>query len=174
MKHLTHLKSCLTALALVSALPAVAAPNPTLETYSRVLKDTTTDVAVALNAASVFCTARGYSSVQLKVSLPDLDWLAHFDHRVVGETLPCITGGACSEMLQPGKLIDPLQPFAMASVRVRLFERMIINETEKTCTRQLTERVDTHLRGTPFVHFQSGPDTAVDFQRCLAERSYFP
>src|SRR6187551_3279835 len=63
-------------------LPATvqgATSPPTV--VERVLKDETSWVAIELNSQTVFCTAVGYSSAMLKVSIPDLDWIAHFDHR---------------------------------------------------------------------------------------------
>jgi hypothetical protein len=44
----------------------------------RVLKDETTMVALELNSENVFCTELGYGSVQLKINVPELDFLAHF------------------------------------------------------------------------------------------------
>src|SRR5690349_14105848 len=85
---------------------------------SRVLKDTTTTVALELTDQTVFCTNRGYSQIELKVSVPDLEWLAHFDHKVVGERVPCITGGECSPDLQPTTILDPNETVALAPVRV--------------------------------------------------------
>jgi hypothetical protein len=135
---------------------------------SRVLKDSTTIVALELTNQSVFCTDLGYGNVQLKVNVPDLDWLAHFDHRVVGEGLPCITGGECSDALNPGSIIDPNERLAIVPVRVILTERLWIDEEKKTCHRFLEEEIKSHIRGRNFYHHRTDDDAApADFEKCV-------
>lgn len=145
-------------------LPMMAAAEPyTVET---VLKDTTTIVAVDINPKTVFCTDRGYSNIQLKVSLPDLDWLAHFDHRVVGERLPCITGGACSDALQPGNIIDLNEPIVLAPVRVVLTQTLTVDDASNACTQTLSEEITSLIRGRTFKHFRAGEPTPIDMAKC--------
>lgn len=146
-------------------LPMMASASP--YTVQSVLKDTTTIVALDLNPKTVFCTARGYGTVQLKVSVPDLDWLAHFDHRVVGEGLPCITGGACSEALQPGNIIDLNEPVVLAPIRVVLKQTLSIDEDAKTCTQTLTENITSLIRGKPFTHVRGSEPVPMDLEKCL-------
>jgi hypothetical protein len=144
----------------------LAAAEPV--TTTRVLKDTTTMVAVDLNEQTVFCTDRGYGNVQLKVSVPDLDVLAHFDHRVVGEGLPCITGGACDETRQPRDIIDPAHPFEVIPVRVVLKENVTVDYEAHTCARVLTEEVSSLIRRHKFVHERGGDVEQVPFDKCQA------
>lgn len=152
-------------LALAFAATARAEPR----TEARVLKDTTTQVSIPLNAETVFCTERGYGIVQLKVSVPDLAWLAHFDHRVVGEGLPCITGGACSDTQNPGEIIDAAHPLETIPVRVVLSEQLTIDDEAKTCTRFLTEAVTSLIRRHKFEHYRySDEAVAVPYEQCLA------
>jgi hypothetical protein len=142
---------------------AVASPVES----KRVLKDTTTYVPLELTAQTVFCTDRGYGNVQLKVSVPDLDWLAHFDHRVVGETLPCMTGGACTAALTPGSIIKPGERVTVVPVRVVLIEHTLIDRTARSCKQLLEEQIVSNVRGRKFTHSKSDPDYKVaDFEKC--------
>ena len=141
---------------------AVASSN----SIERTLKDTTTLVAVDLNPKTVFCTSRGYGTQQIKVSVADLNWLAHFDHRVVGETLPCMTGGACTAELQPGVLIDPKEPVVLIPVRVVLTETLSIDEDRKTCSHRLNESVSSLIRGKPFTHWKTGDVEPLPYAKC--------
>lgn len=153
------------ALALAFASSAEAEPV----SVTRVLKDTTTIVSIPLNAETVFCTDRGYGNVQLKVSVPDLDWLAHFDHRVVGEGLPCITGGACTDANGPGQILDADHPIESIPVRVVLKETLTIDEAAKSCTRYLTEEVSSLIRRHKFEHYRFADQaTPVALEQCLA------
>ncbi len=96
----------------------------------------------------------------------ELDWLAHFDHRVVGEGLPCITGGACSDVLNPGNLIDPKEKISVAPIRVILSERLLMDQEKKTCQRILEETVKGLVRGKIFQHFRYDSLKDVDFEKC--------
>lgn len=132
----------------------------------RVLKDTTTAVALELNPKTVFCTDRGYGNVQLKVSVPDLDWLAHFNHRVAGEGLPCITGGRCAPGNEPGDILDPSERVALASMRVILTERIQIDTEEKTCAHRLEEQIEGRIRGREFQHARGNDWAPWDIEKC--------
>ena len=136
-------------------------------TVDRVLKDTTTMISLNLNAETVFCTSRGYGSVQLKVSVPDLTWLAHYDHRVVGERIPCMTGGECSEILQPTGILDANEQFAVVPIRVVLTQHLTIDDQKKTCTQGLSERISSYVRGRSFQHSRGGDVTTLDYESCL-------
>jgi len=143
------------------------------ETYQQevTLKDSTTLVAIELNDKSVFCTTLGYGTNQLKVSVPDLDWIAHFDHRVVGEGLPCITAGECRGNLQPGKFIDANDPVVLAPVRVVLKQTLNIDDAQHVCTQTLSEDVTSLIRGQVFKHFRAGKPTPLDYAKCLKIQS---
>ena len=132
------------------------------------LKDTITNVAMDLNEKTVFCTERGYGTIQLKISVPDLDWLAHFDHRVVGERLPCITGGECTSQLEPGKIIIPGEPFAVVPMRVVLKQHLTLDHSSQTCTQYLVEKIESNIRGHGFTHVRaSDAPTAMDYAKCV-------
>ena len=146
---------------------ALHAQGAELREVKRVLKDTVTDVAIVLNKDTVFCTERGYGTVQLKISVPDLDWLAHFDHRVVGETLPCITGGQCSDRLNPGTIVGSDDPIEVAPVRVTLSEHLTINDQAKSCKSLLDERIQASIRGRVFTHYKVGDLKEVDYEKCV-------
>jgi hypothetical protein len=146
-------------------LSALGAP----EESSRVLKDSTTWVALELNDKTVFCTDKGYGNVQLKVSVPDLDWLAHFDHRVVGERVPCITGGACSEFLQPDKLLDGGNSIVVVPMRVVLTEHLKIDRDAQSCERQIQEAVHSQIKGQMFSHYRSGAWQSANLDICENE-----
>jgi len=134
---------------------------------TRVLKDTTTMVAIDLNETTAFCTDRGYGNIQLKVSVPDLDILAHFDHRVVGEGQPCITAGRCSPSNGPGAIIDPKEPMAVVPMRVVLEDLVTIDEATATCSHQLRETVTSLIRGKKFSHLRSGLLEPMSYEKCL-------
>lgn len=136
--------------------------------FSRILRDVTTPVVVALNSETVFCTARGYSEVVLKISVPDLDWLAYFDHRVEGENLPCMTAGVCTEELTPESLINPAEPLARMDVRVVLTEHIVLDHEGQTCVRSLDEVVTGTLRGQEFTHYRAGEVAPSDYATCVA------
>lgn len=152
----------------LSIASVASAAGPNSYTVERVLKDSTTMSLIELNEQTVFCTARGYGNVQLKVSVPELDELAHFDHRVVGERLPCITGGACSDALQPGLLIRPNERFALAPIRVILKETLQIDPDAKTCQRMLQEEVRSVIREHRFDHFKYSEMKDADYEKCVA------
>jgi hypothetical protein len=155
------MKSLIAAVAALACTQAFADPD----TRITVLKDTTTIIALELTNQTVFCTDRGYGNLQLKVSVPDLDWLAHFDHRVVGESAPCITGGSCFEV-QPHDIIDPNQRLTIAPMRVVLTEEITVNRQAQTCERQLTENVTSTIRGKAFTHYRGGNIEPWDFEKC--------
>lgn len=137
--------------------------------FSRVLKDTTTAVALELNASTVFCTGSGYAGVMLKISIPDLDWLAHFDHRVEGTTLPCATGGACTADFDATTLLQGGAGIEVVPVRVILSETLSVDLNARTCERLLSEHVTTTIRGHTFVHHAAdATPTQVPFSQCLA------
>jgi hypothetical protein len=123
-------------------------------------------VALSLTEKTVFCTDRGYGNIQLKVSVPDLDWLAHFDHRVASEGLPCITGGRCTSNLGPGDILDPNDRIAVVIVRVGLWETLRIDREKRTCERSLEERVKANIRGHEFNHARGANLGVVDFEQC--------
>lgn len=154
----------LATIALTFSIPAAAEPVD----VTRVLKDTTTLISLPLNEQTVFCTDRGYGNVQLKVSVPDLDWLAHFDHRVFGEGVPCITGGACTDGRGPSLILDAAQPLETVPIRVVLSEHLTVDADAQTCTRILNEKVTSLIRRHKFDHYRSGEPETVPYAQCAA------
>ncbi|MBI3542981.1 MAG: hypothetical protein HY075_06890 [Deltaproteobacteria bacterium] len=156
------MKNLLLAIAALTSLTAQAAPQE----IKRVLKDTVTPVVLDLNPKTVFCTDRGYGNIQLKVSVPDLDWLAHFNHRVEGEGQPCITGGRCSETLNPGKILDPNDRFVVVPVRVVLTEVIQLDRDARTCQHALLEKVESQIRGVRFNHSRGNDFVPLEIEKC--------
>lgn len=143
-------------------------PGGATPTRSRLLKDTTTSIAVALSDATVFCSELGYGLSFLKVSVPDLDWLAHLNHRVEATGLPCAAAGACSDTLNPETILQGAPGLAPASVRVRLFEYLYVDAATGTCSRVLFERVDAVVRGVPLRHFATSAPEPLMQPMCAA------
>jgi hypothetical protein len=139
-----------------------------LEVHSRVVRESTTPVVLTLDSKTVFCTDRGYGMTVLKVSVPDLDWLAHFDHRVEGEGLPCMTAGACTPSFGPNAVTEGAEARVTSSVHVTLTEVVTLDRTKKTCERRLDEEVDADIRGHAFTHSRSGNVEPSDFETCAA------
>lgn len=145
-----------------------AAPAPGEPTYhTRVLRDATTSTVLKLATDTVRCSAQGYGQFELKISVPDLDWLAYFDHRVEDEGQPCMTGGACTADFRPADIIDAEEPFVTAPIRVVLTELLEVRPNDRTCTRSLEETVTTTVRGHAFAHFRASEPTPVDYATCL-------
>ncbi len=143
------------------------AQGPQMRNIQRTLKDTTTMVALDLNEKTVFCTERGYGINTLKVSVPDLVHLAHFDHKVAGEAQPCIQAGACTENNIPSNIIIPDEPYTIIPIRVRLIQNIQLNVDEKTCAIYLSEKITTFIRNRSFIHFMQGAPGPMDYEKCL-------
>lgn len=134
----------------------------------RALRDQTTDIALALNEQTVFCSAQGYSASFLKVSVPDLDWLAHFDHRVDSAGLPCAAAGECSDTVTPQSLLGANASLSVVPVRVVLTERLILDAGARTCLRQLVETVTIQLKDRVLRHSAEDDLTAFPYEKCAA------
>ena len=152
---------------LLTTHAALAEPK----TVTRTLKDTTTWIALELNPKTVFCTVKGYGFEQLKISVPDLDWLAHFNHRVEGESLPCVALGRCTHFgngldLKPQDIFDPQRPIAIAGIRVILRENLTIDRDAKTCSRVLEEEIGGLIRDHEISHHKHGEAETVLFEKC--------
>lgn len=150
-------------LGLTTVSSAFAAPIE----MSRVLRDQTTTVALDLNEKSVFCTDRGYGNVQLKISVPDLVWLASLDHRVAGEKIPCITGGRCTNALDPKDILSS-ERIAVTRLRVILTEHIRLDAAARTCVSTLEESVAGIIRGHKFNHLVYDNERRVDYEICAA------
>lgn len=134
------------------------------KSVERILKDSTSLIALDLNPKTVFCTPRGYGMNTVKISVPDLEWLAHLDHRVEGETFPCISGGLCADLsdddvLRNGRGID------MVPMRVVLKE-IITASPDLSCTRELVEEIHSTVRGKEFTHHAAGAPQWLSWEVC--------
>ena len=118
----------------------------------RILKDETTNITVELNDKMVRCSILGYGREELKVSVPDLQYLAIFNHANFGEALPCMSAGACTDGNLPIDMIDTSKPTENTDVRVQLVEILTLDAQTSTCTRILEERVSAQIRGRAFNH----------------------
>lgn len=144
--------------------PPVLAPGE----FRRVLRDTTTPIALELTDETVFCSAFGYGASFLKVSVPDLDWLAHFDHRVIENGLPCAASGACDETNNPEALLAGNPRLSVVPVQVVLTEILTLDPAAGTCMRQLVEDVTIQLADRKLKHHAEGEVSAYPFEKCAA------
>ena len=136
--------------------------------HERILKDTTTWIALSLNAETVFCSAIGYSASFLKVSVPDLDWLAHFDHRADTLGLPCAAAGQCTDLLDPETILQSRPGVEPVALRVILTEVLSVDLEGQRCQRWLREEVQAVVRGVPLRHRVQGEPEDVPFETCRA------
>jgi hypothetical protein len=153
------------AVLLMTPILSAATASAAITQTTRVLKDTTTDIALKLTPETVFCSDIGYGNVLLKVSVPDLDWLAHFDHRAESEGVPCMASARCTDSFSPARLIDPSNPVGMAKVRVTLTEMLTINSDLRICRRELREFIKGDVKGVAFTH-ERADEVPVDFDVC--------
>ena len=121
----------------------------------RILKDETNNVTVTLTKDTVRCSNIGYSNLELKVSVPDLDYLAIFNHANVGEALPCMSAGKCVPGNNPIDIIIPGKDTEQTDIRVQLVEILDIDLPTQKCNRTLEERVSAQIRGKAFRHVHS-------------------
>lgn len=151
-------------------LPTALPVEPILSSgeHERTLKDTTTWIALSLNEGTVFCSAIGYGSSFLKVSVPDLDWLAHFDHRADTLGLPCAAAGECSDVLNPETILQSRPGVESVALRVILTEVLSVDVEGQRCQRWLREEVQAVVRGVPLRHRVQGEPQEVPFETCRA------
>ena len=134
---------------------------------NRVLRDQTTTIAVELSEQSVRCNSEGYRQLELKVSVPDLDWLAEFDHRVFGEGVPCMTAGRCTEENRPETVLAG-EKIATTRLRSILSETILLDSAAETCENTLSEKVTATIKGKKFDHIRSGQPRKVAYAVCTA------
>lgn len=147
--------------------PARPAPEVPNEVQS-VLSDVTTWIDLELNESTVFCSALGYGLSFLKVSIPQLDQLAHFDHRVEESGLPCAAVGECSSEVGPHTILAGGAGVERVAVRVVLTEVLRLDPAARTCTRQLVEEVFATVRGVPLRHREQDKPAPMRFDVCMA------
>lgn len=136
-------------------------------TQTRLVRDETTNIALQLDDTSVFCTSLGYGGDYfLKVSIPQLDTLAHFDHRVEGTNLPCAAVGACTPQMNTDNILQGNPGIEPVDLRVVLTERFTLDGDAKTCTRQLIEDVSAEVRGVALKHHVEGEVLGAPLSDC--------
>ncbi len=146
---------------------ANAALAQNFEIRERILKDETNPTTVELNRQTVRCSDLGYSNFQLKVSVPDLKFLAALDHANAGEAQPCVTAGRCQPGNQPEDLLTDPNPFVLTTVQVVLREVLAIDHSAKTCRRTLRENVTTQIRGKTFTHMKTADLGQYPYDICI-------
>lgn len=155
----------------VTVLPAVRKVEQARKleprSFQRTLEDVTSPAELTLDDTTVFCSALGYGLSFLKVSVPALDELAHFDHRVSALGLPCAAAGACTDTFGPEAILQGSPGVERVSIRVVLTEVFRFDGPSNTCTRQLQETVTTTVRGVPLRHQAEGEAVLVPLDRCL-------
>ena len=114
-----------------------------------VIRDQTTTVSAALNAATVKCSAADYSGPMLKVLVPALADLTVLNHRNTREGAPCVAAGRCGQInpqdvLKSGEGVD--------QIRVRVVLKKETAVEGDVCHVALVETVSTVIRGVPFFH----------------------
>jgi hypothetical protein len=136
-------------------------------TKTSTVKDVTTPISLELNDTSVFCTSLGYGGENfLKVSIPQLDALAHFDHRVEGTNLPCAAVGLCSAQMNADNILQSNPGLEPVDLRVLLTEKLFLDGDAETCQRQLIEDVSTTVRGVPLKHHVEGELETLTLADC--------
>lgn len=132
-----------------------------------VLKDETNTINLLLNENTVFCSVIGYGASFLKVSIPQLDVLAFFDHRVEEAGLPCAAVGACNLDLGPDQILQGSPGTEQVQVRIVLTELLTLDHAKKTCTRQLLEDVSAVVRGVQLKHHEEDRPSPMAYEMCL-------
>jgi hypothetical protein len=130
---------------------------------------------IELNTKTLRCSNVGYSAPELKVSVPDLEWAALFDHSNFGEVLPCMSAGFCALFPPVGntassvisRMLDLNKPFEKIEISIILSEEYTLNHKRKTCFRGLNEDLETNIRGTIFTHHRSMPFGDYPYELCV-------
>lgn len=168
MKTTSLLISCL-------LLVAQTATASTLR-VEKVLVEQNFQISVPLTTETVRCSAIGYGSSELKVSVPDLKWISPFNHANDGELEPCMTAGRCARTLVGFGSSDPTQtpdfviqtagPQAKTTLHRKLIEVYVLNTAERKCRRTLLERVEMSIAGKSFTHSRSADMGEFAFDLC--------
>lgn len=153
----------------IETRPARPMPEPPLVTgdLQRVVHDTTTRVSLRLDDETVFCSAIGYGVSFLKVSMPDLDRLARFDHRADPAGLPCAAAGACTDDFGPQSILQGRPGHEAVDVRVTLREFLRVDVERQRCRRWFQEDVEAVVRGVTLRHRVESDVEPVPFEQCV-------
>lgn len=132
----------------------------------KILRDEQVPSTLQLDEQSVRCSALGYGTSQLKISVPDLKWVAIFDHINVGESEPCMSAGLCTPERNPESLIGGGVKSTSVTLHHVLKEVYTLDLAAKTCQRTLKENLDTLVEGIPFFHERSADLGSFPFEFC--------
>lgn len=139
----------------------------TIEKKERIIHDKIQKASVTFDLLNVRCSALGYGLTELKITVPELEWLAFFDHSNIGEQAPCMTAGACVEGNRPTDLIGNVGGTEDIDVRFILKEVFILDFGRSVCTRRIEERLESVVRGVNFDHFRSKNFGELPMEECL-------
>jgi hypothetical protein len=145
-------------------------------TVSKVVSKGEHKVVIRLDETTVRCSSLGYGRTELKISVPQLEWIAIFDHSNIGESVPCMTAGQCEQIfsngdvlpgLRPSDIIRSSEPRGETSIEVTLTEHLMIDTEKKTCTRSLEEDLKADLRRQNFTHSRIKFIREYPFEICM-------
>lgn len=155
-----------------SAAPVASEPDVQTVTLERARA--MHNLTLHLNPKTVRCLVGGYSSSSLKISVIELQGLTRFKQTTRGETAPCINAGSCDfgqspdgRPLSPALILDANRPTETVPVTVVLNEIITVDHTNRTCSRELRESVDAHVRGLDFHHDDGDYGVDADYDKCL-------
>lgn len=143
------------------------------EHFSRVSLKDSFETTVDVDQDSVRCSQVGYGVSELKINVPGLKWNAVFDHSNAENLGPCMTAGVCRDDvldldgLTPDDLIQDSPGRENIVVERLLEEQFRLDHQQKTCSRTLTEVLDTVIRGQEFTHTVSKQIGDLPFSTCL-------
>lgn len=138
---------------------------------SVIISDRTTNVTLELDASTVKCLVGDYGASSLKISVPELNRIANFNHTTEGESLPCINAGPCkTEFVKNGLEVNDILgkggPTESAKVRVVSEEYYYMETANNYCYRGIVETVTTEVRGLPFKHVKEAPLATMPLSTC--------
>ncbi len=151
---------------------AAEAQQPRFEHFTRVSLQDKFPAHLNLNTETVRCSHIGYGTAELKISVPALKWSAVFDHANVGEAEPCMTAGFCKmPWLDDGHTVEDFLALVSGPQQVEiqrvLTEGFALNLDQRSCTRTLSETLNTTVAGVEFKHFVSKRIGDLPFEICL-------
>jgi hypothetical protein len=142
--------------------------------FSRVSLVDQTTTKIHLNRETVRCSALGYGLEELKISVPILKRFAAFDHANEGEALPCMTAGLCDGGFgwpeggwTVSGFLEQVEPIEEATIQRELKEHFHVNFVHNTCVRNLTETLQTVIKGVTFNHVVTKSIGQLPFEVCM-------
>ncbi len=141
----------------------------------KIIKDEVHETTITLDKSTVRCSALGYGSSELKISVPSLEWYAIFDHSNRDDRGPCVTAGMdfCTvtddfiNTKVPDLLVNPEKP--TEKINVRVFLKEVFEDAGENCLRKIEEHVETEVRGIPFTHMRVKSIGTLPLSECHLE-----